>query len=501
MTRPAASEPCASRRVAVIGAGIAGLVTARVLQADGFDVVVFEKEPAIGGVWAPSRTYPGLRTNNPAETYAFSDFPYPDAADEFPTAKQVRSYLESYVDHFGLRGLIRLSSRVVSVCRRSPSPERSHPGFRVTVGPADGGGRPDELDFDFVAVCNGVFSEPQRPHVEGAERFAGPVLHSSQLADADPVDGKRVIVVGAGKSALDCATLAARRARSCTLVFRSPHWMVPRYFFGRIRMDHLLMARFSELLLRYHRLNRVEAFLHGPGKPVVRLLWRAQSALVARQLDMPPVMLPEHPLPKGIEMTGVGSEFYEALRRGRLTPKRARLTSFTGARAVELDTGETLDADTIIFATGWRQNVSFLDPDLHGCVWKNGSFHLYRDVLPPNEPHLGFVGYASSIACQFTSELAAHWLSQCFRGELSLPSVAEMEAEIERVHQWLGEVFPERKEGYFIGPYLAHYVDELMRDMGLRTFRTGSLLTEYLGRFLPSRYRNLGEERRRARGG
>jgi dimethylaniline monooxygenase (N-oxide forming) len=51
-------------RVAVIGAGIAGLVTAKVLRDDGFDVLVFEKESAAGGVWIQSRTYPGLRTNN-----------------------------------------------------------------------------------------------------------------------------------------------------------------------------------------------------------------------------------------------------------------------------------------------------------------------------------------------------------------------------------------------------------------------------------------------------
>jgi cation diffusion facilitator CzcD-associated flavoprotein CzcO len=56
------------KRVCVIGAGIAGLVTAKILTEDGFQVVIFEKEPTIGGVWAPSRTYPGLRTNNPRET-------------------------------------------------------------------------------------------------------------------------------------------------------------------------------------------------------------------------------------------------------------------------------------------------------------------------------------------------------------------------------------------------------------------------------------------------
>src|SRR6266702_3053786 len=122
------------RRVCVIGAGISGLVTAKVLAGDGFEVVVFEKEPTIGGVWAASRTYPGLRTNNPRESYAFSDHPYPATADAFPTAEQVRAYLESYVDRLGLRPHIRLGTEVIEVRRAAAQPNATA-GFEVTVRP------------------------------------------------------------------------------------------------------------------------------------------------------------------------------------------------------------------------------------------------------------------------------------------------------------------------------------------------------------------------------
>jgi len=89
------------RRVCVIGAGISGLVTAKVLLEDGFDPLVFEKDAALGGVWSPSRTYPGLCANNTRDTYAFSDHPYPPTAGMFPSAEQVRDYLGSYADRFG----------------------------------------------------------------------------------------------------------------------------------------------------------------------------------------------------------------------------------------------------------------------------------------------------------------------------------------------------------------------------------------------------------------
>lgn len=491
-------EAHAGGRGCIVGAGIAGLVTAKVLQDAGFDVVVFEKAPTLGGVWGATRTYPGLRANNPRETYAFSDFPYPETADDFPTAEQIRAYLESYTDRFGLRALICLATEVVLISHTQAGSGHDR-RFEVNTRPTGGYRTQERAQFDFVAICNGVFSEPYVPQVEGRERFAGLVAHSSEFTDPHLVQGKRVIVVGAGKSALDCATWAARHGQSCTLVFRAAHWMVPRYFFGRIRVDGLLLTRFSELFLRYHRPSRVEALLHGAGRPLVKLWWLAQSRLVRAHLRMPPLLVPESPLPTGIENIGVGDEFYEVLRRGRVVPKRARISSFAAPSVVELDTGERIDADVVIFATGWRQGVDFLDPALRSRVQKNGTFQLYRHILPPEEPHLGFIGYAASLACQLTSEVAAHWLSQVFRGELSLPSVAEMEHEISRVLAWASEVVPAFREGYFIGAYLAHYIDDLMRDMGLRTVRTSNPLTEYLGPLWPTRYRDIGEERRRAR--
>src|SRR5438552_3367628 len=108
------------RRVCVIGAGISGLVTAKVLVGDGFDVAVFEKEPTLGGVWAASRTYPGLRTNNPRDTYAFSDHPLPRAAGDFPSAAEMRNYLQSFAAPTGCgRAIWPASSTFSGSCSRA----------------------------------------------------------------------------------------------------------------------------------------------------------------------------------------------------------------------------------------------------------------------------------------------------------------------------------------------------------------------------------------------
>lgn len=488
-------------RVCVIGAGVAGLASAKVLKSDGFDVTVFEKDFSIGGVWAPSRAYAGLRTNNPRETYAFSDFAYPDTTDEFPSAGQVHAYLDAYARHFGVERDLRLSTEVISVSRRPSGVDGTHPGFRILARAVGDSTRdPDRHDFDAVVICNGVFSKAFVPPLPGQDRFVGLRIHSSELLDAEVLKGRRVVVVGAGKSALDCATVAAHVAASCTVVCRTPHWMLPRYFFGRMRVDRVMFTRLSEWLLpAHHRAGRLERGVRLAAAPLLWLWRRGLSRLVPRLTGMPPHMVPETVLTSGAENIGIGETFYEALQQGSVQAKRAGIAAFSSAETMRLDTGEDVDADVVVFATGWHQQVSFLDAELRRHVFPQGHFHLFRHILPPGEPRLGVIGYASSANCPLTSEISAHWLSQCFRGELSLPDVAEMEREIARVRQWTATTFPKRNEGYFIGGYVAQYVDELMRDMQLSTWRTTNPFSEYLAPIWAERYNAVTDERRRAR--
>ena len=292
------------RHVCVIGAGISGLVTAKVLAGDGFDVVVFEKAPTLGGVWAACRTYPGLRTNNPRDTYTFSDHPFPPDVADFPSAAEMRAYLQSYAERFGLLPRIRVGTEVAKVAQDGDR-------WKVTVRTA---GSENILDFDFVVVCNGVFSTPRIPAVEGMERFTGRIVHSASLTDPELVKDQRVLVVGGGKSALDCAAWAAAEGRSCTLVFRQAYWMWPRYLGGVVNVQWLMFSRLTARALRYHRLSRADAWLHGAGAPLLRLVWAGVTRLLRAQAGISGPLVPDAPLPgrrptrsSGADGSGPGS--------------------------------------------------------------------------------------------------------------------------------------------------------------------------------------------------
>jgi dimethylaniline monooxygenase (N-oxide forming) len=356
-----------------------------------------------------------------------------------------------------------------------------------------------ETEFDFVVVCNGVFHRPNIPEVSGLDQFTGKILHSSEVKDSVYGKNDKVAVVGGGKSAYDCATYAANQSLNPTLVFRRSQWMAPRYLpGGRIPGDWLVTSRFMALFLRYHRAGTGGRMLHSVGKPLVWLWWKLIGLGWRKDLQIPPGMIPEDKLPSGIEKIGVGGDFYAVVNAGKARAVCGSLSRFT-ENGIELTDGTVLPADVVVFATGWHQTISFLSKELQSEIAGEGYIRLFRTLLPPTAPNLGFIGYASSVACQLTAEIGAHWLSEHFLGSLALPSVEQMNQEIDQVHAWAEEHLPMRGTEGFIGPYLSPYVDELMRDMRLPTRRERKFRTEYFGPFRASRYAGLTEERRAAR--
>ena len=483
MTRP-------EGRVAIIGAGLAGIATAKVFNSDGFDVTVFEKEPDLGGVWTGTRAYPGLRTNTAKKVYRFSDHAYPDDVKDYPSAPDVYAYLKSYAEKFEIHEKIQFSKEIKNIERVNKDGQTL---FKINVAETGKANTSKEIEFDFVVVCNGVFSVPKMPKIDGQQKFTGSIRHTSDFVDAGIPAGKRVVIVGAGKSALDCAAFAATTASHCTLLFRRTHWMLPRYNFG-IPTDYLLQSRLSESFLKYHTLNALEKILHGFAKPLVKLFWTMQMRMMRGGLKMPDAMVPKHKLPVGLESLGMADEFFTQLNEGKVDIKQGDIKSFN-EKGLVLENGEELEADVVVFGTGWTQGFDFLSEEIRNLVLKNDEFRLYRHILPPAEKQLGFIGYASTFNNTLTAEVAANWLAQIFRGEQRLPDEEHMEKEIDRILAWIKE-YTYRSSGYFIGAVNVHYLDDLIRDMGLPTKRTNNFITEYIGTSWPQRYSGLAEERR-----
>ena len=483
------------QRIGIVGAGLSGLVTAKTFLEEGFGVTVFEQESEVGGVWARSRRYPGLTTQNPRDTYAFSDFPMPRSYPDWPSGEQVQAYLAAYADRFGVTPHVHLDTRVTYV-----RPRAGGTGWTVHAEPAAGGaGRTHE--FDYLAVCNGVFSAPHSPTVPGEDDFTaagGTVLHSSQFGDGSAVAGRRVVVVGYAKSACDVAAASVATASEVTLVYRRALWKMPKYLFGVVHLKDFLTTRFSESLFRYRTLRGLERALHTIGRPFVRLFWRGIERAIrrAQRLDAAG-LVPDTPIERlvGCNLSLETDGFFDAVASGRIRPVRAEVARFRPG-AVELTTGERVEADVVVFGTGFRQEVRFLDESVRTRVVDGeGTFRLHRNLVHPDAPRLGFVGYNSSLYSQLTSEIGARWLARFFLGQVRLPPADEVRGETEARLAWLKRERPHgTAAGTCVIPFTFHYLGELLADLGARPWRSRNRLKELMATVDPSLYAGLKAE-------
>src|SRR3954463_8297501 len=164
-------------RIAVIGAGPGGLVSAKHALEAGFDVSVFEASDDLGGQWnttaAHSGVWPGMRTNTSRAMTAFSDFAVPPEHALHPLAEQILAYLEDYARAFGLMAPIRFGTPVRQV----------RPGWTVDGEP-----------FDAVVVASGRFRKPRMP--AGLAGFGGELLHSFDYPGGGVFAGRSVLVYG-----------------------------------------------------------------------------------------------------------------------------------------------------------------------------------------------------------------------------------------------------------------------------------------------------------------
>jgi cation diffusion facilitator CzcD-associated flavoprotein CzcO len=249
------TDTTGDHRVAVIGAGPAGLTTAKHLLEAGLEPTVFEQSDDLGGQWhttSPhSAVWPGMRTNTSRTTTAFSDFPPPPSGAMFPRAEEVHAYLHEYTAHFGVRDHVRTGAFVVKI---APAED----AWTVTWTE---NGREREERFATVAVASGRYRNPRMPQLPGLAALAreGCVRHSSTYRGRDEFRGQRVVVYGNSISGLEIASdLAADHTISVTSACRRPRYILQKVVRG-LPTDWRWFNRFSGLRFRTRKQPRASA--------------------------------------------------------------------------------------------------------------------------------------------------------------------------------------------------------------------------------------------------
>ncbi|PWK89532.1 putative flavoprotein involved in K+ transport [Lentzea atacamensis] len=281
----------------VIGAGQSGLAAAHALLARGLRPLVLEAGDEPVGSWP--LYYDSLTLFSPARYSALPGLPFPGDPERYPHRDEVVDYLRTYAAQLGVD--IRTNQHVVEVLRDN--------GFRVIT--ADG----TVFDTRIVIAATGGFGNPHRPALPGLDAFPGTVLHAMRYRNPEPFHGQRVIVVGAGNSAVQIAAELAERA-NVTLATRKPVKFSEQRPFGRDL--HFWLDR-----------SGIDILPIGPWLP---------DGFTAPVLD-----------------TG---RYRAALAQGR-PDRRPMFTAVEGSKVIWPDE-QREHVDAIILATGYRPDLPYL---------------------------------------------------------------------------------------------------------------------------------------------
>jgi len=178
--------------IVVIGAGQAGLSSAYHLKQRGLTpgrgFIVLDQSPTAGGAWQfrwPSLTLSTVNRVHDLPGMAFSEA-VDTSAEQVEAAVAVPKYFAAYEKRFELPVFRPVQVKVV--CERDGR-------FRVET---------DRGNFSARGIINatGTWENPYIPDYPGRETFKGRQLHTRDYKRAAEFAGQRVVVVGAGISAI-----------------------------------------------------------------------------------------------------------------------------------------------------------------------------------------------------------------------------------------------------------------------------------------------------------
>lgn len=485
------------QRVAVIGAGISGIAAANILKKNGFTAVVFEKSEHIGGVWA--KAYPGVHLQNIYPQYHLSDFPWPFQPDFHPTGEQIRRYLQEAVDYLQLD--VRPRHEVLEL-------EEEKAGWRVHYRNETG---VHQESFSYAILAVGQYTDGKnKPTYPGQEQFKGQVITERDITSLDMFAGKRVAVVGYGKSALDMTVLAAEQGAQVHHVFRTPCWLIPEWILGA-HFSHALFTRFGNVMMTsWAQPTSLERFLHQQLGFVVNSFWDFITAIIRFQLkrvgrgkdqaaqDRLNVLIPQHKLLRDMRSSGaLGPEnYYPLVAEGQIVPYHAEVDGFSPA-GLRLQNGTEVACDMVVLAIGFLTPVFPFLPKQYRVLLEgeNDGVQLYRHLIHPRIPRLAFAGYNHGFMHVPLVEVGTQWLCAMLRGDLELPSAAAMEQSIEHIRAWKREhIRFEHARSCAVSTRHQQYLDILLKELGVSPYRKSNPLAELFVRYQASDYRGVFEE-------
>lgn len=434
---PRTKKPRPTQRIAILGAGMAGIAAAVHADRSGFDYEIFERSNDIGGTWR-TNTYPGVAVDTPSLYYSFSFDLNAQWSRYFPVGTEYQEYLRRVVDRFEIKSHIRFDTEVTAL-------RWSDAHRQWEVESRDAAGTVTTEQYTAVITAFGYLNRPKFADVPGRESFRGTSVHTAQWPNDLELDGKKVAVIGAGATSVQVVGAIADKVGTLDFFQRQPHWVMPKNTGSATVPDaeRWLLAH----LPFYNQWFRLKTYWNASDNmyDVVRAdpEWMKDhlsispandavmqfclghiKAMFADRPDLEAAMTPDY-APAGKRLVRDPGNFYSSLKKPNVTVVTDRIESIAPDGIVTAD-GTMHELDVIIHATGFT--LDFLSPiEIVGRdgrtlneVWNGDDPFAYLGGTVPGFPNL-FVTSGPNTSPghggghNFTVEAMVHYIFECLQ--------------------------------------------------------------------------------------
>jgi cation diffusion facilitator CzcD-associated flavoprotein CzcO len=340
-------------RIAVIGAGMAGILSAiKLLEAGYDDFTVYEKADRVGGTWREN-TYPGLACDVPSHLYSYSFALHPDWSHRYSPGPEIQRYFEGVVDEYELDDRIRLGDEVSSLELRDG---RWH--LETAAGHRD--------VVDAVIAATGVLHHPRYPDIEGLDDFAGACFHTARWDHSVEIDGARVGMIGTGSTAIQITSAITERVGKLALFQRTAQWVLQAENPEYTDDERLHFRDQPETIATMHR-DLSDAFglfanaVVDADSPEIKLIEQACLENLEQNVRDPELRERLRPSYRAAcKRLIVSPDFYEAMQypNAELVTERIERIEPGGVRTAD---GRLHELDVLVLATGFHADA-FMRP-------------------------------------------------------------------------------------------------------------------------------------------
>jgi cation diffusion facilitator CzcD-associated flavoprotein CzcO len=405
--------------VLIVGAGVSGIGVACTLAAEcpGKTVAIVERRPRLGGTWDLFR-YPGVRSDSDMLTYGYGFRPWHEDR-VMADGPSIRRYLADTAREHGVDARIRFGARITRADWSSADQRWTLEG--ISEPGREPGGQPLRWRCRHLVMATGYYDHEagHTPDLPGLEHFRGVVVHPQHWPESLDWRGRRVVVIGSGATAMTLVPALAAGGAQVTLLQRSPSYVLSLPSRDRVStaLARLLPERWVYAWARRRNIAVAMALYRASRRWPNAMRWLLLRQ-VARQLrgaaDMRHFTPAYRPWDQRLCMVPDG-DLFAAIRRGQATLVTDTIAGFD-ARHVRLQSGQALEADIVVTATGLElQAMGGMAVAVDGRPWEPGRHMFYRGVLLQDLPNLAWIVGYTNASWTLKVDLAAAYLSRLVR--------------------------------------------------------------------------------------